>query len=70
MRRPMDLDEYVLRHVFGLRQIPQHAINQIHHRLLVFIYQFGKSSTVALFNAQHQGGIRISFGPHLLQICN
>jgi hypothetical protein len=37
----------------------KHAIDEVHDGLFVFVHQFLKSGGVALFDAQHQGGIGI-----------
>lgn len=49
----------MLRQILGLRRIRQGAINQVHHRLPVFLHQFLESTRVALLDEQHQGGIGI-----------
>ena len=64
MGRLIHLDEDVLRQVLRLRGITQHAIDDIHHRLLILVHQFGKSVAIALLDAQHQGGIRVQFDGH------
>ena len=60
----MDLHEDVLGQVLGFRRVTQHAVGHVHHRLLVFVHQLGKSGRVALLDSQHQGGIGIQLGGH------
>src|SRR5712671_3502128 len=62
--RFINLKEYVLREVFGLRGIPECAVNDIRDRLLVLVYQFFKSLPVASFDAKHQTGVGIGVGRH------
>jgi hypothetical protein len=46
----------------------QGAVNEIHHRLLVFINEFGKGGAVATLDAKHQGGIGIGWHGHFEKI--
>ena len=53
------LQKNILRQVLGLGLVAQRAVDEIHHRLLVFLHQFGERRPVAAFDAQHQDGIGI-----------
>ena len=68
--RFVHLDEDILREVLGFRRVAQHAVSDIHERLLVFIHQLGESAAIALLDAQHQGGIGIERGGHTVQKLN
>ena len=60
----IDLDKDVLGEVLGFGGVPQKPVNQVHHRLFVFVHQFGKSGMIPAFNAQHEVGIGIWIGRH------
>ena len=58
------LHENVLSNVFGFRFVPHGAPDEIHDGLFVFLDELGECGGIALFDAQHQGGIGIEFGRH------
>ena len=60
----MDLNKYILRQILGFGRVAEHPVSQIHYRLLVLVHQLSKSAHIALFDAQHQGGIRVVLGGH------
>jgi hypothetical protein len=64
MGRAEDLHEDVLGNVLGLCGVAEHPIDQVQDRLLVLVHQIGKSSAIALFDAQHQGGIGFQLSRH------
>ena len=63
-RRFPRLHKNVLSDVFGFRFVPHGAPDEIHDGLLVFLDELRECSGIALFDAQHQGGIGIKFGRH------
>ena len=58
------LQKNVLRQVLGLGLVAQRTVNEVHHRLLVFVHQFSERRPVAAFDAQHQDGIGIGWNRH------
>ena len=58
------LQKNILRQVLSLGLVAQRAVNEIHHRLLVFFHQPGERGPVAAFDAQHQDGIGIGLNRH------
>ena len=64
MGRLVNLQEDILREVFGLGGVAEHPIDGVGHGPFVFIHQFFESAPIASPDAQHQGGIGIEIGGH------
>ena len=64
LARFVNLQEDVLRQIFGFRLVTQRAADKVEQRLLVFFHQFREGRAVAAFHAQHEGGIRIGVFRH------
>lgn len=57
LSRSVDLDEDVLGEVLGFHGVAEHPGDEIENGLLVAVDELLESGGVALFDAEHQGGI-------------
>jgi hypothetical protein len=64
LARFVDLEEHILREIFGFGFIAQVTADEIEEGLLIFPDQFGKRHSVAALNVQHEGGIKVGWFRH------
>jgi hypothetical protein len=64
LSRFVDLQKHILREIFGFCFIAQVSADEIEEGLLVFSDQFTKRRSIAAFNVQHEGGIKVGWFRH------